>query len=75
MYFGLNPFGVHFGYNRPPPQPQQNNQNGGFFAGFNNFIHNNFMNPLFAHNRPDPPTPDAAISRQPRSNSRRRRRK
>lgn len=54
MYFGLNPFGIHFGYNRPPPQPQQPNQNGGFFAGFNNFIQNNFMNPLFPNAHPQP---------------------
>jgi STIP1 homology and U-box containing protein 1 len=49
MYFGINPLGLHFGMNQQPPPPQQPNQNGGFFAGFNNFIHNNFMNPLFPH--------------------------
>jgi hypothetical protein len=70
MYFGINPFGLHFGYNRPPPQPQHpqppnmnhiNAQNGGFFAGFNNFIQNNFMNPLFpnAHPQQQPPRPES----------------
>lgn len=47
MYFGLNPFGIHFGFN----QQQQPPQNGGLFAGFTNFLNNNFMNPRFPHGR------------------------
>ena len=59
MYFGINPFGLAFGYNQPQQhqnafqqRPAQNN-NGGFLNGLNNFIHNNFMNPFFQNNQPN----------------------
>jgi tetratricopeptide (TPR) repeat protein len=60
MYFGLNPFGLAFGYNQPPPRPanhMQNNQQNQQFPNnnvpnqpnnqgfFNGF--NNFINNNF----------------------------
>lgn len=66
MYFGLNPFGLHFGYapQAPQHQPPQNN-NGGFLAGFNNFINNHFMNPLFPNARPQQQQQQRAESPRP----------
>lgn len=48
MFWGFGMPGINLiPVQQPPPRPQPQQQGGGLFGGFTDFLNNSFMHPLF----------------------------